>query len=71
MVRLYGIKAAIGSSRVRNFIRMERTRCEPLLELFVTRCAGSFIEEKQNTLAWHYRNTDPGLGFMRSRELLQ
>jgi trehalose 6-phosphate synthase/phosphatase len=40
-----------------------------LLQLFVTRCAGSFIEEKRNTLAWHYRNTDPDLGFVRSREL--
>lgn len=41
----------------------------PLLQLFVTRCAGSFVEEKKNTLAWHYRNTDPDLGFVRSREL--
>ena len=41
----------------------------PLLQLFVTRCAGSFIEEKKNTLAWHYRNTEPDLGFVRSREL--
>jgi trehalose 6-phosphate synthase/phosphatase len=30
---------------------------------------GSFIEEKNNTLAWHYRNTHPDLGFNRSREL--
>lgn len=42
---------------------------KPVLQLFVTRCAGSFIEEKKNTLAWHYRNTEPGLGFTRSREL--
>jgi trehalose 6-phosphate synthase/phosphatase len=41
----------------------------PLMELFVTRCVGSFIEEKKNTLAWHYRNTNPDLGFIRSREL--
>jgi trehalose 6-phosphate synthase/phosphatase len=41
----------------------------PLLELFVTRCVGSFIEEKRNTIAWHYRNTHPDLGFNRSREL--
>jgi trehalose 6-phosphate synthase/phosphatase len=41
----------------------------PLLQLFVTRCAGSFIEEKKNTLAWHYRNTNTDLGFVRSREL--
>jgi len=41
----------------------------PLMELFVSRCVGSFIEEKKNTLAWHYRNTHPDLGFIRSREL--
>jgi trehalose 6-phosphate synthase/phosphatase len=41
-----------------------------MLQSYVTRCAGSLIEEKQNTLSWHYRNTHPGLGFVRSRELL-
>ena len=46
-----------------------KEQIKPLLQLFVTRCAGSFIEEKRNTLAWHYRNTHPGLGFIRSREL--
>lgn len=42
----------------------------PVLESYVWRCAGSLMEEKQNTLSWHYRNTNPGLGFIRSRELL-
>ncbi|MBA4144213.1 MAG: bifunctional alpha,alpha-trehalose-phosphate synthase (UDP-forming)/trehalose-phosphatase [Cytophaga sp.] len=42
----------------------------PTFEMFVTRCPGSFIEEKNHTLAWHYRNVDPELGFIRSRELL-
>jgi len=41
-----------------------------MMQLFVLRCAGSFIEEKTNTIAWHYRNTQGGLGFSRSRELL-
>jgi trehalose 6-phosphate synthase/phosphatase len=41
-----------------------------MMQLFVIRCAGSFIEEKTNTIAWHYRNTQAGLGFSRSRELL-
>ena len=41
-----------------------------IMQLFVIRCAGSFIEEKTNTIAWHYRNTQTGLGFSRSRELL-
>ena len=42
----------------------------PTLEMFVKRCPRSFIEEKNHTLAWHYRNVDPELGFTRSRELL-
>jgi len=41
-----------------------------VMQLFVLRCAGSFVEEKTNTIAWHYRNTQTGLGFSRSRELL-
>jgi len=40
------------------------------LELYSQRSPGSFIEEKNHTLAWHYRNVDPELGFIRSRELL-
>jgi trehalose 6-phosphate synthase/phosphatase len=46
-----------------------KNEIRPLMELFVTRCVGSFMEEKHNTLAWHYRNTHPDLGFTRSREL--
>ena len=46
-----------------------KEQVRPLMELFVDRCAGSFIEEKKSTLAWHYRNTNQELGFMRSREL--
>lgn len=42
----------------------------PTLEMFVKRSPRSFIEEKNHTLAWHYRNVDPELGFVRSRELL-
>jgi len=46
-----------------------KEQVRPLMQLFVDRCAGSFVEEKKTTLAWHYRNTDPELGFTRSREL--
>lgn len=42
----------------------------PTLEMFTKRCAGSFIEEKGHTLAWHYRKVEGDLGFTRSRELL-
>jgi trehalose 6-phosphate synthase/phosphatase len=43
---------------------------KPTLEMFTKRCAGSFIEEKNHTLAWHYRKVEGELGFTRSRELL-
>ena len=46
-----------------------KEKIRPLMQLFVNRCAGSFIEEKKSTLAWHYRNTHPDIGFNRSREL--
>jgi trehalose 6-phosphate synthase/phosphatase len=42
----------------------------PMLEIFSQRSPGAFIEEKKHTLVWHYRNVDPELGFIRSRELL-
>ena len=40
-----------------------------VLESFVDRTPGSFIEEKNYSLAWHYRNTDPDFGQKRATEL--
>jgi trehalose 6-phosphate synthase/phosphatase len=47
-----------------------KEQIRPIMQLFATRCPGSIVEEKENTLAWHYRNTTPDLGFARSRELM-
>ncbi len=41
----------------------------PVLESFVDRTPGSFIEKKNYSLAWHYRNTDPDFGQKRATEL--
>lgn len=46
---------------------MEKIR--PVLESFVDRTPGSFIEEKNYSMAWHYRNTDPDFGTKRATEL--
>ena len=42
----------------------------PVLDLYVARTAGSFIEEKDYSLVWHYRRADAELGEVRARELL-
>jgi len=41
----------------------------PILELYVDRTPGAFIEEKDFSLVWHYRMADPVLGLVRTREL--
>ncbi len=41
----------------------------PLLEFFVDRTPRSFVERKNYSLVWHYRDSDPDLGPQRSWEL--
>lgn len=42
----------------------------PVLETFVDRTPGSFIEEKSYSLVWHYRKVEEGLGELRANELM-
>ena len=41
----------------------------PTIEFYIDRTPGSFIEEKNYSLVWHYRDADPDLGMQRSLEL--
>ena len=41
----------------------------PILEKYVDRVPGAFIEEKDYSLAWHYRKADPRTSFERALEL--
>ena len=41
----------------------------PVLQLYVDRTPGSFLEEKDFSLVWHYRNVDPELAKIRVNEL--
>jgi trehalose 6-phosphate synthase/phosphatase len=42
----------------------------PILEHFVDRTPGSFLEEKKYALAWHYRMTEPEFGEWLANELV-
>lgn len=41
----------------------------PILERYTDRTPGSLIEEKEYSLAWHYRKSETGLAFDRAMEL--
>ncbi|MFO7447123.1 MAG: bifunctional alpha,alpha-trehalose-phosphate synthase (UDP-forming)/trehalose-phosphatase [Ignavibacteriaceae bacterium] len=41
-----------------------------ILEMYVDRLPGSFIEEKEFSVSWHYRKADPELSALRTRELI-
>ncbi|TET44394.1 bifunctional alpha,alpha-trehalose-phosphate synthase (UDP-forming)/trehalose-phosphatase [candidate division TA06 bacterium] len=47
-----------------------KEKIRPLLELHVDRTPGAFIEEKEFSIAWHYRRADPGIGETRAGELI-
>ncbi|MBT0810819.1 bifunctional alpha,alpha-trehalose-phosphate synthase (UDP-forming)/trehalose-phosphatase [Litoribacter ruber] len=39
------------------------------MDEFVERTPGTFVEEKEHSLVWHYRKVESGLGNLRKREL--
>lgn len=40
-----------------------------VMKNYVQRCTGSFIEVKNYSIVWHYRNSDPERGLLRATEL--
>ncbi|MCA1761769.1 MAG: bifunctional alpha,alpha-trehalose-phosphate synthase (UDP-forming)/trehalose-phosphatase [Cryomorphaceae bacterium] len=40
-----------------------------IMDFYVDRTPGTFIEKKSNSLVWHYRKAEKGLGEMRKSEL--
>lgn len=41
----------------------------PVMENFTDKTPGAFIEEKNYSLAWHYRRADPDMAAVRTRDL--
>lgn len=46
-----------------------KMKIRPLLELYTDRCPGAFIEEKDFSIAWHYRKSDPLLSTTMANEM--
>ena len=47
-----------------------KERVRPILQVYVDRLPGALLEEKEFSLAWHYRGADPEQASRRARELL-
>ncbi|HTR43151.1 MAG TPA: bifunctional alpha,alpha-trehalose-phosphate synthase (UDP-forming)/trehalose-phosphatase [Pseudomonadales bacterium] len=47
-----------------------KERVRPILQLYVDRLPGALLEEKEFSLAWHFRRADSDQAFRRARELL-
>jgi trehalose 6-phosphate synthase/phosphatase len=47
-----------------------KERVRPILQLYVDRLPGALLEEKEFSLAWHYRGADPEQASFRAKELL-
>lgn len=48
-----------------------KERLRPVLEAVADRTPGSFVEEKDHSLVWHYRNVHPELAKLRARDLVE
>ncbi|MEH6514315.1 MAG: trehalose-phosphatase, partial [Maribacter arcticus] len=72
MIVEHGVWISQGGEEFRMLENVKKDWMEkilPVLESFVDRTPGSFIEEKNYSLAWHYRKTDPDFGQKRAVEL--
>ncbi|HEV2211516.1 MAG TPA: bifunctional alpha,alpha-trehalose-phosphate synthase (UDP-forming)/trehalose-phosphatase [Verrucomicrobiae bacterium] len=47
-----------------------KERVRPILQVYVDRLPGALLEEKEFSLAWHYRRADPEQAMVRAKELL-
>jgi len=62
------------NKRWRQFAKLDvswKEDLRPIFNQFADRTPGSFLEEKNYSLAWHYRKTDPGLAEMRKHEFME
>jgi len=47
-----------------------KERVRPILLLYVDRLPGALLEEKEFSLAWHYRRADPEQASLQAKELV-
>ena len=56
---------------IRPLLNDWKEQIRPILERFSSRVPGTFVEDKDFSMAWHYRQADRNLGAQRARELAE
>ncbi|HYG24260.1 MAG TPA: bifunctional alpha,alpha-trehalose-phosphate synthase (UDP-forming)/trehalose-phosphatase [Verrucomicrobiae bacterium] len=65
------LRARGGEWRVLRPVSIDwKERVRPILQLYVDRLPGALLEEKEYSLAWHYRRADPEQASLRAQELM-
>ncbi|MBC9796867.1 bifunctional alpha,alpha-trehalose-phosphate synthase (UDP-forming)/trehalose-phosphatase [Sinomicrobium weinanense] len=68
----HGVWLKVGNREWQALEKLKRDwmiNLRPIIETFVDRTPGTFIEEKNFSLAWHFRKADPELAQNRATEL--
>lgn len=68
----HGAKFKTGANEWRNVIESPakwKEQVEQIMEIYVKRCVNSFVESKDFSVAWHYRNANAEQGKLRASEL--
>ena len=64
------IKEWNGDWKIQQMLPLDwKPKLLPILEMFADRVPGTFVEEKEFSLVWHYRMADPEQGSTAAREL--
>ncbi len=45
-------------------------KIKPILDMYAQRLPGSYVEQKDFSIVWHYRPAEPGLAALRAKELI-
>lgn len=72
LIAEHGAKIKYADSEWRTLVDFQtswKPQVEKAMEQYVTKCANTFIEEKEFSMVWHYRNANPDEARLRAMEL--
>jgi len=72
LIAEHGAKIKLSTGEWRTLVEVNdswKPQVEKAMQQYVTKCANTFIEEKEFSIVWHYRNANPDEARLRAMEL--